>query len=147
MRHVGYAIVIVTVGLLVEGLINVSVADILVVLAIPFVCLYRLLGRRPRFLRYVGNVAMFAGAVSAIYGFAWAPTRYYYGLWGWSGILLGVIAAVVVPLQPIVLLATAFIKGGAAIPIAKLLSGICFGIAGRLLSIASATPPIFASNA
>lgn len=133
MVKVLIAIVIATIGLLMKGLLNFSLADVLVILMIPFVFLYKLFGNRPSFLLYAAMLGAFAGGVSAFWGYIIIPIQYYYSLWGWGGVVAGVIAAFLLPLEFFLFLGVAFFKGGAAEYIGRFFGGICFGFAGTLL--------------
>jgi len=133
MVKVLVALVIAAVGVLLKGLLNLSLADVLVVLAIPFVFLFKLFGNRPGFLVYAAMLGGFAGGVSVFWGYVIVPIQYYYSLWGWSGVAAGVIAAVLLPLEFFLFLGVAFFKGGAAEYMGKFFGGICFGLSGLFL--------------
>ncbi len=133
MVKVLVALVIAAVGVLMKGLLNLSLADVLVVLAIPFVFLFKLFGNRPGFLVYAAMLGAFAGGVSVFWGYVIVPIQYYYSLWGWGGVAAGVIAAVLLPLEFFLFLGVAFFKGGAAEHMGKFFGGICFGLSGLFL--------------
>ena len=126
-------LIIAIVGVLLKGLLNLSVADFLVILAIPFVFLFKLFGNRPGFLVYASMVGAFAGGISAFSGYIVVPIQYYYSLWGWGGVVTGVIAAILLPLEFFLFFGVALVKGGAAEYMGKFFGGICFGLAGLFL--------------
>ena len=127
------ALVIAAVGVLLMGLVNLTLVEVLVIVAVPFVFLFKLFGNRPAFLRYAGVLGAFAGAVSAFWGYVIVPIQYYYVLWGWGGVAAGVIATILLPLEFFLFLGVAFFKGGAAEYVGKFFGGICVGLSGQLL--------------
>ncbi len=135
MIKVCIALALAVVGVLMKGLLHLSLVDAVLVLMIPFVFLYKLLGNRPHLLVYAGMLGAFAGAASFFYGYIIVPIQYYYSIWGWSGVVAGVIAALLLPLEFFLFLGVAFFKGGAAVYIGKFIGGICFGISGWLLFV------------
>lgn len=142
MIKVFVALTITVIGVLLKGLLNLSLAEILMIAMIPFVFLYKLLGNRPGFLIFAAALGAFAGGVSAFWGYVIVPIQYYYSVWGWGGVVAGVIAALLLPLEFFLFLGVAFFKGGAAAYIGKFFGGICFGLAGLFLfhSAASESP-------
>ncbi len=133
MIKVFVALVIAVIGILLKGLWNLSLAEMLVVAMIPFVFLHKLFGNRPSFLIYAAILGAFAGGVSAFWGYVIVPIQYYYSVWGWGGVVAGIIAALLLPLEFFLFLGAAFFKGGAAAYIGKFFGGICFGLAGLFL--------------
>lgn len=137
MIKVFVALVIAMIGVLLKGLLNLSLAEILVVAMIPFVFLYKLFGNRPGFLIYAAMLGSFAGGVSAFWGYVIVPIQYYYSVWGWGGVVAGVIAALLLPLEFFLFLGVAFFKGGAAEYVGKFFGGLCFGFAGLFLFLSA----------
>jgi hypothetical protein len=133
MLQVLIALVAAVIGVLIKGLLNLSLAEVALLLAIPFVFLYKLFGNRPGFLVFAAMIGAFSGGAAAFWGYMIVPIQYYYSLWGWRGVVAGVIAAVLLPLELVLFFVVAFFKGGAAEYIGKFLAGICFGFAGLFL--------------
>lgn len=126
------AFVAVILAILMKGLMNLSLGDMSLILAVPLMFLYKVLGNRPAFLIYVGFFCGFLGGWAFLWGYIVAPIQYYYSLWGWSGVVAGIIATILLPFQLLLFFAVAFFKGGAAEYIGKFLSGVFFAIAGLL---------------
>lgn len=135
MIKVLVAFVVAIAGILLVGLLNLSIANVVVVFAVPFVFLFKLLGNRPLFFVYAAFIAAFAGGVSVFFGYIVAPIEYYFSIWGWVGVVAGVIAAILLPLQLFLFLSVAFLKGGAGVYLGQFLGGLCFGISGFLLYV------------
>lgn len=133
MLYILVGLVAAVIGVLMKGLSHLSLADVAVLIAIPLVFLYKLFGNRPSFLIYAAVLGSFAGGVSAFWGYVIIPIQYYYSLWGWVGIVAGVIAVLLLPAQLVLFLVVAFFKGGAAVYVGNFLSGICFGLGGLFL--------------
>ena len=133
MLYVLAAFVAVVGGVLLKGLLHLSLGEITIALAVPVMLLYKLLGNRPSFFVYVGMVAGFLGGFAALWAYVVVPTQYYYQIWGWPGIVGGIIAVILVPAQLVLFLVVAFLKGGAAVYLGNFFAGICFGLAGMLL--------------
>ena len=134
MLYVVAAFGLSAVGILMKGLLHLSLADVVVILALPVMFLYKLLGNRPSFFAFGGIIGSFAGGISAFYGYVIVPIQYYYELWGWMGVVLGVVAFLLFIIPELILfLVVAYIKGEAAVYIGEFFSGICFGIAGVCL--------------
>ena len=133
MLQVLIALVLTVVGVLMKGLLNLSLAEVALLLAAPCVFLYKLFGNRPGFLVYAAMIGAFGGGIAAFWGYVIVPIQYYYSVWGWGGVIAGVIAAILLPLELVLFFAVAYFKGGAAIYIGKFLAGICFGFAGLFL--------------
>ncbi len=131
------AFVAVVLAIFMEGLRNLSLGDMLLILAVPIMFVYKLLGNRPAFLIYVGIFCSFLGGWAFLWGYIVVPTQYYYSVWGWPGIVGGVVAAILLPLQLLMFFAVAYFKGGAAEYIGKFLSGVFFSIAGLMLWFSS----------
>lgn len=127
------AFVLATIAIVMKGILNLSLGDMLLILAVPFVFLYKLLGNRPAVLSYVGIFAGFLGALAGIGGYIVVPIQYYYSLWGWSGVAAGIIATILLPFQLLLFFGVAFFKGGAAIYMGKFISGVLFAVSGLLL--------------
>ena len=136
------AFVAVVAAILMKGLLNLAFTEILLTLAVPLIFLYKCLGNRPAFLVYVGFAAGFFGGLAFVFGYIVVPIQYYYAVWGWPGVVGGVIATILLPFQLVLFFAVAFFKGGAAVYIGKFISGVLFAIAGGLLfaSCFSASP-------
>lgn len=120
-------------AILMKGLWNLSLGEMLLIMAIPLMFLYKLFGNRPTFLLYVGFFSGFLGGWAFIWGYIVVPIQYYYSLWGWSGVAVGVIATILLPFQLLLFFAVAFIKGGAAEYIGRFISGVLFAVTGTLL--------------
>jgi len=133
MLQVLIALIVAFLGVLMKGLLNLSLAEVALLFMIPFVFLYKLFGNRPGFLVYAAVIGAFGGGGAAFWGYVIVPIQYYYSLWGWGGVIAGVIAAILLPLELVLFFVVAFLKGGAAEYIGKFLAGICFGFAGFLL--------------
>lgn len=73
MLQVIIAFVFAVVGILMKGLLNLSLAYVAVSFAIPIVFLYKLFGSRQCFLLYAAIIGAFAGGVSAFYGYVIVP--------------------------------------------------------------------------
>lgn len=136
------AFVLAAIAVAMKGVLNLSLGDILLILAVPFVFLYKLLGNRPEVLAYVGFFAGFLGALAFIAGYVVVPIQYYYSLWGWFGVAAGIIATILLPFQLLFFFGVAFFKGGAAIYLGKFISGVLFAVSGLLLftSVHSTSP-------
>lgn len=133
---------LVVIGVLFKGTINISIADLGVVACVPTMVFLRLIGNRPFIAAWVvATVAGFCGAASFIYAYVVIPTRFYMGLWGnaW-GLLVGAVATILEPAQLILFLVIAYIKEGSLVPVCHFCSGLCFGLAA-LLSFNSITLP------
>lgn len=78
-------------------------------------------------------IGAFGGAGAAFWGYVIVPIQYYYSVWGWGGVVVGVIAAILLPLELVLFFVVAFFKGGAAEYMGKFLAGICFGFVGLFL--------------
>jgi hypothetical protein len=124
------ALVVAFVGVLMKGFVNLALADIVVILMIPLVLIYKLLGNRPAFLEYAGIVGLVAGISAGWWGVLVVPIQYLYSIWGWSGASVGAILA---PVSPVIFLGVAFWKGGAVEYVGKFLAGSCFAATGLLL--------------
>lgn len=85
MLQVIIAFVFAVVGILMKGLLNLSLAYVAVSFAIPIVFLYKLFGNRQCFLLYAAIIGAFAGGVSAFYGCVIVPIQYYYSIWDGVG--------------------------------------------------------------
>jgi hypothetical protein len=133
MIKIFIAFIITIIGILLKGLWNLSLAEMLVFAMVPFVFLYKLFGNRPSFLIYAAIIGSFAGGVSAFCGYVIVPIQYYYSVWGWGGVITGIIATLLLPLEFFLFLGVAFFKGGAAAYIGKFFGGICFGLVGLFL--------------
>ena len=133
MVKVFVALVLAVIGVLMKGLMNLSLADMFVFLMIPLVFLYKLLGNRPGFFAHAATLGMFAGGMSAFFGYVVAPIQYYYSVWGWGGAIAGIVAALLLPLEFFLFLGVAFFKGGAANYMGQFFGGIFFGLTGFIL--------------
>jgi hypothetical protein len=133
MLQVLMAFVLSVIGVLLKGLLNLTLAEVALFFAVPCVFFYKLFGNRPGFLVYVAMIGALGGAGAAFYGYVIVPIQYYYSVWGWIGVIAGVIAAILLPLELVLFFAVAYFKGGAAVYIGKFLAGICFGFAGIFL--------------
>lgn len=142
MLKVFGAFVAAVLAILMKGLINLSLGEMLLILAIPFMFLYKVFGNKPAFLLFVGFFSGVLGAWDFIWGYIVIPIQYYYSLWGWSGVAAGVIATILLPFQLLLFFAVAFFKGGAAEYVGRFIAGVLFGITGLLLWIStlSASP-------
>jgi hypothetical protein len=139
MVKVIIAIVLVMTGIAVKGLMHMNLADLAVFIAIPFVFVFKLLGNRPKIFVIAGMIGVLGGGIAAFGGYIVAPIQYYYSLWGWGGVVAGVLAAILLPLEFFLFVGVALVKGGAAEYVGKFISGICFGFAGVLLLSAAIT--------
>lgn len=133
MLQVLIALVLTVIGVLMKGFLNLSLAEVALLLAVPCVFFYKLFGNRPGFLVYAAMIGALGGGVAAFYGYVIVPIQYYYSVWGWGGVIAGVIAAILLPLELVLFFAVAYFKGGAAVYVGKFLAGICFGFAGIFL--------------
>jgi hypothetical protein len=134
MIRIFVAFAFAVVGILLQGLLRMSIAEGIVVLTLPIVLLYKLLGNRPHFLIYFVFVAIFAGALAGIHGYIIVPIQYYYSVWGWPGVIAGIIATLLLPLQIVLFLGVALIKGGGAEYIAKFFGGLCFALSAAFVA-------------
>ena len=136
------ALVAVVLAILMKGLLNLTLGDMLLIVAVPLMFFYKLFGNRPGFLIYVGFASGFLGGWAFIWGYIVVPIQYYYSVWGWPGVVGGVIATILLPFQLLLFFAVAFFEGGAAEYIGKFISGVLFAIGGMLLwlSVLSASP-------
>lgn len=125
--------VIAVVGLLLTGVMNLTLANALVLLALPFVFVYKLLGNRPSILFIAAVLGAIGGGLSAFWGYFVVPTLYYFTLWGWSGVVIGVIAGLLIPLQAVLFIGAAIVNGDAGVYVGKFLGGLCFGLTGMLM--------------
>jgi len=144
MLYVLGSFILAAAGVLLKGLLNLSLSDVFVVLAIPMMLVFKVLGNRPAFFVYVAMLAGFAGGISFLYGYVIIPIRYYYGIWGWGGVVGGVLASLLLPFQLIIFLSVAYFKGGAVVYIGDFFAGILFGFAGLLLYLSPFTGSIWA---
>lgn len=133
MLQILIALVLTVIGVLMKGLLNLSFAEVALLLAVLCVFFYKLFGNRPGFLVYAAMIGALGSGVAVFYGYVIVPIQYYYWVWGWSGVIAGVIAAILLPLEIVLFIAVAYFKGGAAVYIGKFLAGICFGLAGLFL--------------
>lgn len=133
MLQVLIALVLAVVGLLMEGLVNLSLAATLLLLAIPCTLLYKIFGNRPSYLVFAAIVGTIGGGIAAFWGYVVVPIQYYHSVWGWGGVVAGVIAALLLPLEFVLFFAVAYFKGSATIYIGKFLAGICFGFSSLFL--------------
>ena len=133
MLQVLIALVLAVIGVLMEGLLNLSLAATALLLAAPCVFFYKLFGNRPSFLVYTAIIGAFGGGIAAFWGYVVVPIQYYHSVWGWGGVVAGVIAAILLPLEFVLFFAVAYFKGGAAVYIGKFLAGVCFGFASLFL--------------
>jgi len=133
MLQVLIALVLTVIGVLMKGLLNISLAEVALLLSVPCVFFYKLFGNRPGFLVYAAMIGALSGGVAAFYGYVIVPIQYYYSVYGWGGVIAGIIAAILLPLELVLFFAVAYFKGGAAVYIGKFLAGICFGVAGIFL--------------
>jgi len=116
-----------------KGLMHLSLGEITIILAVPVMFLFKLFGNRPSFFTYGGLLAGILGGVAAFWAYVVVPIQYYYELWGWLGIAGGIVAVLLLPVQLIMFLVVAYIKGGAAVYLGNFFGGIAFAIAGMLL--------------
>jgi hypothetical protein len=137
MFKVFFAVVMAIAGVLLVGLLNLSIANMAVILVIPFVFIFKLFGDRPLLFAYATYIGVLAGGVSMFHGYILVPIQYYYGIWGWGGVAAGVVAAILLPLEAVLFLVTAYIKGGSGHYVGQFLGGICFGIAALLVFLAT----------
>ena len=142
MLKVFASLVVMVAAILLVGIWQVTLGGVALIVTWPLVFLYKLLGNRPGFLIYVGFLAGFLGGLAFIWGYIFVPIQYYYSLWGWGGVFVGVLATILLPFQLFLFFGVALFKGGAAIYIGNFLSDVLFGISGLLLymSIFSASP-------
>jgi hypothetical protein len=143
MLYVLAAFVAAVAGVLLKGLLHLSLGEILISLAVPVMLLYKLFGNRPSFFVYAGMIAGFLGGFAALWAYVVVPIQYYYQIWGWLGIVGGIVAVLLLPAQLILFLVVAFLKGGAAVYLANFFAGICFGLAGLLLFSSAFSMPIW----
>jgi hypothetical protein len=137
MLQILIALLLIVVGILIKGLLNLSLYEVALLLATPCVFLYKLFGNRPSFLIYAAMIGAFGGGISAFFGYVIVPIQYYYSICGWSGVVAGIAAAIPLPLGLIIFFAVACFKGGAAVYIGDVLAGICFGLAGHFLFVSA----------
>ncbi len=137
MIRIFIAFIFAIAGFFLFGLLNLSIANAVVIVAVPFVFIYKLFGNRPSFFMFAAFAAAFAGGFSLLHGYIIAPIEYYYSIWGWGGVVAGVIAAILLPLEAVLFLAVTYFKGGAGIYVVHFFGGICFGISGFLLYAAA----------
>ena len=133
MIQVLIAIFFIIAGVLMKGLINLSFSEIIIVLSVPCVFIYKLFGNRPSFLVFAGMLGAFCGGIAGFYGYIVVPIQYFYSIWGGGGIVVGVIAAILLPINWLIFLFVAYLKGSATVYIAKFVAGVCFGLAGVLI--------------
>jgi len=143
MLYILAAFVSVVAGVLLKGLIHLSLGEITIILVVPVMLLYKLLGNRPSFLIYGGLVAGLLGGFAAFWAYVVVPIQYYYELWGWLGIAGGTVAVLLLPAQLIMFLAVAYFKGGAAGYLGNFFGGIAFALAGMFLFNSAFSMPIW----
>lgn len=143
MLYVIVAFVAVVVGVFLKGLFHLSLGEITIILAVPLMFIYKLLGNRPSFLMYGGIVAGLLGGFTAFWAYVVIPIQYYYDLWGWLGIAGGIVAVLLLPAQLIMFLAVAYLKGGAAVYLGNFFGGIAFALAGMFLFNSAFSLPIW----
>jgi len=143
MLNVLGAFVLSGIGVFLIGLLHLSLAEITVVLAVPVMFLYKLFGNRPSFFVLGGVAGGIAGSLAAFWAYVVVPIQYYYDIWGWPGVVGGIVAVILVPAQLILFLAVAIIKGGALVHIFKFFGGICLGSAGILLFNSGFSTPMW----
>lgn len=133
MLQVLIALVLTVIGVLMKGLLHLSFAEIVLLLAVPCVFFYKLFGNRPGFLVYAAMIGALCGGIAGFYGYVVVPIQYYYLVYGWGGVIAGLIAAILLPLELVLFFIVAYFKGGAAVYIGNFLAGICFCFAGIFL--------------
>lgn len=99
MLQILIALVLTVIGVLMKGLLNLSFAEVALLLAVLCVFFYKLFGNRPGFLVYAAMIGALGSGVAFFYGYVIVPIQYYYWVWGWSGVIAGVIAAILLPLE------------------------------------------------
>lgn len=143
MLYIIAALFFSVVGVLLKGLMNLSIGELGVLLGIPVIFFYKLLGNRPSFLAIASwPIAICAGG-AGIYAYFIVPMLYYYKLWGYFGIFIGIVAAILVPIEAILFLGVALFKGGAVLYICHFFAGISFAMAGLCLFNSTFTPSIW----
>jgi hypothetical protein len=142
MIKVLFGLALVLVAIVLKGLVNITLGDVLLLLAAPILLVYKMLGNRPSFFVYVGFLAGLLGAAAFVCGYIVVPLQYYYSLWGWYGVVAGVVATLLLPVQLFLFLGVALIKGDAWLYVGKFITEVIFGFAGMLLfaSCLSASP-------
>ena len=143
MLYVLAAFAAVVAGILLKGLLYLSLGDILISLAVPVMLLYKLFGNRPSFFIYVGMIAGILGGFAVLWAYIIVPIQYYYQVWGWLGIVGGIVATLLLPVQLILFLVVTYIKGGAAMYLGNFFAGLCFGLAGLSLFNSAFSMPIW----
>lgn len=133
MLQVIFALALTVIGVLMTGYIHLSLAEVVLLLAAPCVFIFKLFGNRPRFLVFAAYIGAICGGLAFFEGYVVVPIHYYYSVWGWGGVIAGIIAAILLPLEFVLFFAAAYFKGGAADYIGMFLAGICFGFAGLFL--------------
>lgn len=142
MIKVVLASVLILGAIALKGIVNLALGDMLLSMAAPVLLFYKLLGNRPHFLMYVGFAAGLLGGAAFLWGYIAIPLQYYYSVWGWWGVLAGVVATLLFPVQILLFLGVAFVKGGAWLYVGKFITELLFAVAGALLfaSSTSASP-------
>ncbi|MGH8670709.1 MAG: hypothetical protein ACREUA_01545 [Burkholderiales bacterium] len=143
MHYIGAALVAVAIGVLLKGLFKLAFVEWVIILAVPEVLLYKLLGNRPPAFGIAGMLAGVLGCLVALWAYVVVPTQYYYELWGWLGIAGGIVAALLFPTQLIMFAAVAYFNGGAAAYFGNFFAELAFALAGMLLFYSAYSMPIW----
>lgn len=130
MMKIFFSIIFAFLGIILKGLLNLSLAELLLILMIPVIIIYKISGSSKTSFAYAAFIAAFAGGLSALWAYIIVPIQYYHAIWGLKGIVVGIIATILLPLQFFLFLFVALFKGGAFLYICKFFAGIFFGLSG-----------------
>lgn len=134
------ALFFVAVGVLVEGLANLNIGEIIVLCAWPVLFTHKLLGNRPALLAGLGKITWFAGAMAAAFAYFIVPIMYYQVVWGWPGVVAGIVCAILAPLQLILFVVASAFNDGSAPYAVRFIGGLSFGLAAFLMMGAATQP-------
>lgn len=140
MLQIVAALFFVALGVVLEGLANLNLGEIIVLCAGPVLFVHKLFGNRPAVLAGVGKIAWWAGAMAAAYGYFIVPIMYYQVIWGWKGVAGGIVCAILAPLQLVLMMVASYLNDGSAPYLSQFFGALAFGLAAFMFLGAAGQP-------
>ncbi len=120
-------------GLLMKGLMNLDLSQILIILCLPVLFIFLLFNRQPAWLGFFAIVAGCMGGIEFIYGYFISPILYYFSIAGWFGVLGGILTALLAPIHGPIFLIVAWLVGESLSYVADFFSSILFAVASLFI--------------
>lgn len=137
------ALIFCVLGILMQGLINLDLGQIIIILSVPAMLIFLLLNRSPSWLWFFFLLAGCLGGIEFLHGYFITPIAYYYYIAGWLGGLAGVVTAILAPLHGPIFLMTSWLVGESADYIGDFFSGLFFALTSLFVYSAPFSEPLW----